>query len=240
MGAQMAHVVAFLKGLGSYWPPGILDWLDALPDWSKDGKWIQIALLIAIVHLLSRQRARLQDTVNLIESRLITLRKLVEAVRDDTETVTEPAPPATNGSTAGPDHWETVRRTWASARNRIELAIDEGVKDGRKRRRYANMSRYTYNDIIFALRSDGALKTETATRLIEMNALFLRLRARPRATTEAQANHFEALYRAASANLPKEAEPQLPLETQVSTTVELPSVPWGQQTRSSEAVGTVH
>jgi predicted acylesterase/phospholipase RssA len=48
---------------------------------------------------------------------------------------------------------------------------------------------------------------------------------------------LESLYRAASVNLPKETESQLPLETP-EPTVELPSVHWGEQAPWNEATGT--
>jgi hypothetical protein len=247
----MTQIVAFLNFLASYWPKGIADFLDALPDWAKDGKWLQIVLLIVIVHLLSRQRARLQSTVSLIEDRLIALRKLVEAVRDDSETVTEAEPASTNAPAGGREYWEIVRQAWASARNRIQSAIDERIADGRKRRRYANMPRYTYRDIILALCADKALSNDAAANLIQMDAMFSQLRAKPLATTQQQAARFEVLYKAASDDLPKEVESQLPLESQdpqparaappaPAPAAELPSVAWSEQAQSSEAPATFH
>jgi hypothetical protein len=84
---------------------------------------------------------------------------------------------------------------------RIELAIED-ISDGRVRRKYSNLSRYTYEPIISHLRSDGVVSAEAARALDTLNERFLSLR-RARAATPAQADQFAQLYARASTELPE-------------------------------------
>lgn len=241
----MDHIVIWLKHFVLPWLPIVADWVSALPDWMKDSKIIEIVLLLLIANYLRRQRTGLDHTVDRLEDHLLTFRKMLEALRDETETISGPGAPSPDGgplapspnggpeapspnsrlkepspnggsempspdiSDAGPEYWERVRKLWAAARNRIELAI-EGVSDGRKRRRYANMDRRIYRDIIFALTVDKVLSNAAAASLIQMNGIFLRLRASPRSTTRQDAERFDSLYKVVSSSLPEEPRPASP------------------------------
>jgi hypothetical protein len=209
----------------SPWIATILDWISALPDWMKDSKAIEIGLFLLIgvqlsriVRQLRRQRTELDHTlqrqltefdhsVGRFDDRLLSLRKMLQAVRDETETETA------SGSSAvadvGREYWEKVRSLWATTRNRIELEIDR-IPDSLLRRKYANMDRYTYSNIIFELKADRILENAVAAKLIQMSGAFMKLRAYPKGTTKQDADRFASLYRAVSGSLPVEgsSEPQ--------------------------------
>jgi hypothetical protein len=244
------RIVILLKPFVSPWLTTIVDWISALPEWMKDSKTIEIVLFLLIVQLLRRQRTRLSETVNRLDDRLSTFQKMIEALRLESETVSQ-GQSSPNVPDAGPEFWDTVRALWATTRSRIELAI-QGFSDGRTRRRYANMDRYTYRDIIFALTTDKVLTNAVADKLLRMSGMFFRLRANPQNTTRQDAAQFETLYRAVSNDLPKEPPPQLQpaKQEQVSQTQlglpelepELPGLTRqsGSQLSSQRANGPVH
>jgi hypothetical protein len=207
----MDHIGIWLKPFASPWLPTVADWFFALPEWMRDSKTIEIILFLLIVQLLRRQRARLNETVDRLDDRLSTFQKMIEALRLETETVTQSSSP--NVPDAGTEFWDTVRGLWATTRSRIELAT-KGFSDGRTRRRYANMDRYTYRDIIFALAADKVFKTAIADKLLRMSGMFLKLRANPQNTTRQDAEQFEALYRQVSSALPEEPPSQPPAAKQ--------------------------
>jgi len=153
-------------------------------------------------HTLQRQRTELDHTVDRFDDRLLSLRKMLQALRDETETASEPDAVADEGR----EYWEKVRSLWATTRNRIELAIDR-ISDSLVRRKYANMDRYTYRDIIFALNGDKIFGNLVAAQLVQMSGTFMKLRRHPRSTTKQDVERFEVLYRAVSSSLPAEGSP---------------------------------
>jgi hypothetical protein len=204
----MDQLNIWLKPFVWPWVATILDWIAVLPDWMKDSKAIEIVLLLIIgtqlgrvVRQLRRQRAGLDDVIERLGERLSAFRKMLQAVRDETETANEPETPSP--ADAGPEYWEKVRSLWAITRNRIESRIDQ-ISDGRVRRKYANMDRYVYRDIIFALNADNALTNTVAANLFHMSGIFMKLRRNPKSATKQDAERFEALYKAVSSSLPEE------------------------------------
>jgi hypothetical protein len=178
----------------------------------KDSKAIEIALLLLIgaqlsrlVSQLGRKRTELAQTVDRFDDRLLSLRKMLQALRDETEAEAAGEPEAV--ADLGQEYWETVRSLWATTRNRIELEIDL-ISDGRVRRKYANMDRYSYSAIIFALNADKFLDNAVAAHLIQMSGTFMKLRRNPKSTTKQDADRFESLYRAVSSSLPVEGPPE--------------------------------
>ena len=75
------------------------------------------------------------------------------------------------------DRWEQIRSIWANARDRLEAAI-KAIPDGRVRRKYESIARYSYAPIIEQLVADGAIGQETADAARSMNDSFLSLRTK--------------------------------------------------------------
>ena len=77
--------------------------------------------------------------------------------------------PATNGAVA---NWETIRGEWRNVRDRLELAV-EGIGRKAARAKYSKYPRYSYHDVVSALRRDGAIKPAAGVALLNMNQCFL-------------------------------------------------------------------
>jgi hypothetical protein len=166
-----------------------------MPDW-LDKQMINTIILFLIVLWLSYERRKLKETLTY---HLSAIRQLVLAVREDAETT-----PEGQGAAVGPEHWETIRKTWAEARERIEIAIEE--LDGRVRKKYGQMARYSYADIIVQLQADKKLSANAANALVEMNRIFLGLRRRTQQTSRQDADGFGNLYQRATPELPRPDE----------------------------------
>jgi hypothetical protein len=184
----------------------LAEWLPQLisqiVDWARliDKQTLNTALLFIIVLWLSLERRKFEKIFDAV----VTLRQLVSALRQEQETPPEPDPQAPRYAAAGQQNWQKVRDLWADARNRIELKIDD--LDGRIRRGYANMPRYSYAEIIDRLYNrDRQFSQNAAKALLEMNNAFFALRPKPYQTTSAEAEEFESLYRIAEKELPKDA-----------------------------------
>jgi len=175
------------------WIPEIVreirDWL---PPWF-DKNAVELILLFLLITWLKRERRRLQRS---IEYHVTTIKQLVLANRDAVESVEQ-----------GDDHfpgianWEHLRELWSESRDRIEAAIES--LDGRVRRKYAQIPRYSYAPIIRRLRDDGAISARAADALLSMNEQFLALRRRPANATWAMVDQFSGWYGLAAQELPE-------------------------------------
>ena len=140
-------------------------------------------LLFVIVFWLRREGRRLANVV--YEMR--TLNQKVTAFRTDIET----APSSENGSNGPAANWEGMRTLWDDLRDRIELKVEQ--LDGRVRRKYENIPRRSYNDVIVQLAKDCAINEQTATNLVEMNNIFMSYRNRRLQTPKEMAERFARL-----------------------------------------------
>ena len=80
--------------------------------------------------------------------------------------------------------WETIRNIWENVRQEIEKIIDN-LSDGRRKRKYDNMDRYNYKDIINTLENDKALISSKALAARNMNSIFHSWRVRDKTTITA-------------------------------------------------------
>ncbi len=151
----------------------------SIPTWI-DKTLVELIVLFLLVAWLKRERKKLQRT---IEYHVSTVKQLVLANRDAVEVIEQVNHPA------GIEHWEQLREIWSEARDRIEEAVNN--LDGRVRRKYGNIARYSYAPIIRQLRDDRAISARAADALLSMNEQFLALRRRPAAATAAIVNQFE-------------------------------------------------
>ena len=91
---------------------------------------------------------------------------------------------------------------WADMRERMEYAIERNIRGGRKLRKYSNLQRYNYSEIITNLRQDLGLTPEAEDALQRMNGAFLSLR-RAKAATKEHASWFWAYYQRADKVFPR-------------------------------------
>jgi hypothetical protein len=160
--------------------------------------------------LLRHERLKLGERVD-------TLKQLVSAARDAAEAASSTPSGASDQrpnelpSEGNADSWEQIRLAWRSIRDRIELAI-ENIGHRSVRGKYARIARYSYADVINALRKDREISPTVASRLLQMDAMFNRLKFRPKAVTPSQVSQFKAWLDLVDAFLPRlpDEEPTAP------------------------------
>lgn len=179
--------------VGELWRQ-IAAWLEQTPHKQEVRLLIEFIFFSILLWQLKRERRKLDAAVATIGQRLSAIQETVEQA---------PAPPPPNATV---ENWERMRMTWADARERLERLIVENISDGRKRRKYGNLPRYSYEAVIDNLRKDKYLSPEAAAKLIAMNARFLALR-RARAATRNVADEFLARFAEVESELP-----ELPLD----------------------------
>src|SRR5690606_31748661 len=131
---------------------------------------------------LKYERRKLQRA---IEYHISTIKQLVLANRDAAEVSEQAGQP-------GIANWEQLRERWSEVRDRIEQAVND--LDGRVRRKYASIPRYSYAPVIRQLRDDTAISARAADALLSMNEQFLALRPRPANATAMTVNQFQNWY----------------------------------------------
>lgn len=77
--------------------------------------------------------------------------------------------------------WNKIRRIWQQTKARVEVRAG-GTYDG--------ILRYSYNDLVIAMQSDGRISEKDARSLLEMNKLFLARRPTGSASSE-DADQFQ-------------------------------------------------
>jgi predicted nucleic acid-binding Zn-ribbon protein len=90
------------------------------------------------------------------------------------------------------DKWEQMRTAWTEVRDRLEQII-RNIPDGRLRRKYEGISRYSYSDINNALRNDGFINDTVSEAIEGMNETFLSSRRRSRPVTSDEMQVFKRL-----------------------------------------------
>jgi len=90
------------------------------------------------------------------------------------------------------DKWEEMRTIWTEVREKLEQLIDD-IPDGRVRRKYDGISRYSYADISKTLLKDGFIDNSTSKAIERMNETFLSSRRRARPITNDDLQSFKEL-----------------------------------------------
>jgi hypothetical protein len=176
------------------------------PYWSEVKEIVTILVLIWALWLIGRALARLPKIVEALvkfnelrtpiwdlRSSLETLSKLdIKPQLDDLKASLEAAQnklnemqrraidereidaPVAALPVSEQNRWEDIRKLWEEARDQIESKIK--TIDGRKQRKYENITRYSYAPIINQLADDGVIDEETANAARRMNQSFLALR----------------------------------------------------------------
>jgi hypothetical protein len=73
------------------------------------------------------------------------------------------------------DYWDDVSRGWRHAKWFLDGKIGE-IADGRRRRRYVGLSRYSYETIIEKLWEDGQLNDKQRIAALEMQSMYFKYR----------------------------------------------------------------
>ena len=176
-------------------------------EWHKIEGLVILIGMILVARRLRQERVKLSDRVD-------TLRQIVQAAREETEVAQLQAqiavPPLTSSPNAagvgnqataqsqtqvevsdGVPNWEAIRSAWSEIRERIELKI-ERIRRARVRSKYSEFTRYTYMDIINALRHDDEIKVPVWLALINMDRLFHQLKFRPQSVSAVDVANFQA------------------------------------------------
>ena len=89
------------------------------------------------------------------------------------------------------ENWEAVSALWFEVKDYVEAQI-ERISDGRKRRKYNPIPRYTYEEISSLLERDGIVSKAKADAIDAMDAAFRSLRNRKTPVTTERVAEFEA------------------------------------------------
>jgi hypothetical protein len=108
--------------------------------------------------------------------------------------------PAEPGETVGvgtePQRWSELQSIWVNTKNEIDERLDEvvaSIADGRRRRKYDNLNRQNYQNIILQLYEDRRLGSRETDAALEMNNIFNSKRNRRSAVTSDDVDHFNHL-----------------------------------------------
>jgi hypothetical protein len=85
-------------------------------------------------------------------------------------------------------NWEEIRNIWTDARDKLEKIIDD--QDGRKTKKYGQMSRRDYTTIINTLQIDGLIDKAIARDAAYMNDTYLSFRNQRNPITEEVKREF--------------------------------------------------
>jgi len=99
--------------------------------------------------------------------------------------------PQADGHFEEADNWDAVSQLWFDVKDCVERQI-EGIPDGRIRRKYNSIPRYTYDEITELLQRDGILPARTALAINEMDSAFRSLRNRKTPVTPERVAAFRA------------------------------------------------
>lgn len=126
-------------------------------------------------------RSLSEDVVSVLSDVEPRLRSVInEAIRDakslaplQVPSTAMPASPpvADQAKKTEVDHWDKVRYGWKQAKKFLDSKIND-ISDGRKRRRYVGLSRYSYSDIIEYLWQDDMLSDEQRVAALDMQSAF--------------------------------------------------------------------
>ena len=161
--------------------------------------FINTFLLFAAGFWIGAQRKALDRIIDKLADRLTKVDQRLGAVQ---EIVEQPPPAIVNTAAPGSiTSWEKFRHDWKEARDRIEYLID-GIADGRVRKKYERIPRYSYADVIGMLKSDGFLPNGTAQSLLKLNEAYLKFRPSPQKLDAATYDQVRNEYLVASKKLP--------------------------------------
>jgi hypothetical protein len=132
----------------------------------------------------------LKVLVPTITDRLKALQGQVVAIQRNTSDEALPvSTPTTSANASSDDDWESIKKWWSDARDHLEAIIDN--EDGRRTRKYEDMTRYDYTPIIDNLLSDEFIDLAAAKNARAMNEEFLSLRNRKRPITDEVKGNFK-------------------------------------------------
>jgi len=88
-------------------------------------------------------------------------------------------------------NWDAVSKLWFDVKDYVEDKI-ERITDGRKRRKYNPIPRYTYSEITALLQSDEVITPDEAAAIDDMDRAFRSLRNRKTPVTPDRVAAFQA------------------------------------------------
>jgi hypothetical protein len=125
----------------------------------------------------------LKDSIDALQKQFIELQR---DVADDSLLASQSAEAAEPASTAS---WEYIKNIWSDARDKLESVI--GQADGRRTRKYGQISRRDYTKVIAMLQSDGLIDKVAADDARYMNDTYLSFRNRRNPVTDELKQEFD-------------------------------------------------
>jgi TolA-binding protein len=132
------------------------------------------------------------DTIN--QQLEIANRRIADLQKLNEERPPEPiqeAASAVGGAAEEFANWEEVSRLWFDSKEYVEKQVTK-ILDGRIRRKYNSIPRYTYDEITEYLKRDGILTDAKARAVNEMDSAFRSLRNRKTPVTAERVAAFRA------------------------------------------------
>jgi hypothetical protein len=130
----------------------------------------------------------ISEKLEIANRRIADLQKLTEQRPIDAAQDPTPDSPAHLSEI---ENWEAVSQIWFDVKDYVESKIDD-LWDGRRRRKYSSIPRYTYDDITALMVSDGLISEEEAKIVNQMDGAFRSLRNRKTPVTPERVQAFRS------------------------------------------------
>jgi hypothetical protein len=206
------HVLAFFMSLKDFVPT--ITWDDIKQTYSVGKELFQLSVyflaavaaigvlwrlpkIIELVQAFGQNKGQIWDLRNTVQEmkefvpditeKLQALQTQVVAIQRDTADSLIQSQ-SVESSSASDDDWESIKKMWTDARDRLEKIIEQA--DGRRARKYEKLARYNYTDVIKNLLADGFIDISIAVDARYMNDEFLLLRNRQRPISQDIKNRF--------------------------------------------------
>jgi hypothetical protein len=124
----------------------------------------------------------LKESIDALQKQFIELQR---DVADDSLSASQSAAAVEPASTA---NWEVIKGIWSDGRDKLENVIKQA--DGRKTRKYAEISRRDYTKLIAMLQSDGLIDKVAADDARYMNDTYLSFRNQRNPITDELKHEF--------------------------------------------------
>ncbi len=184
---------------------GFLEMVWELIDVLNAFGWVRqivyAALLGVAFFMLDHMVKKLYSAIKILESRIDTLIKHVEALKELSDL---PSIPGRDEPAAAAESWRGVSRHWSAIRNHLEKLIQRYVDAPNSSGAvagYKDLSRHNYEGIVRRLAADGQINNHSESVLLQMNSMFFVLRLRVPANydtanpnREVSPERFETLY----------------------------------------------
>lgn len=172
--------------------------------WSGLNSLLLVGGLFWISQRLKSERrkfaALVAELAGELNDKIAITTEIAKAARNSAETA---ALHAQSSTPAMPDHhhWANLHNNWQRVRERIDKTVNK-IQHPIQRRKYAQLGRESYHDLINALKTDGHIPAHAASALLTLNAAMLSHKDKTAPATSDDVAHLQSLLETAEASLP--------------------------------------